>query len=624
MKRDCEIIHELVFEAQRSGVTPEDRASIKAHLSVCASCQGEVGWIKEVAGSVDFRAAELDSAAEARIHAALRPVFEEAAKAQGQRARRGVWGLSLALSVAAAALLALGLWWKTDAREVPTEVPMAATLERTLSAKVMLRSGVAMLADKEVHEEVAVGQTVQTGKGSLVRLRMAEDRVRLLPESSLKLECSTLRRAVLALRRGTVHVHVKKGQGRHFTVRAPFGLVEVTGTRFAVSTAKGGSVTTLAGSVHVTLPQGESVDVRAGQAWRVGTSKVQPALSSQLTSLRLSFAPAPVSLLSASILFVRGEPAGASVRLDGRAVARAPLWLRHGPGPVRYEITMGGQKKEGVVTLRAGTSVDLRYDFPPSSRPQRRRLSRAGVSAGRARLTGLVRAGDCAGALGRVHGMKSASRHARAEALAMVAECHQAQGENDKALTLYRRIARRFARTPTAANALFEMGRLEAKAGRVTQARAAFRRYLARYGSLPLAADAKFRLCRFDVDGKRYGAAVRCLRSYRKRFVRGTQFSETLYLEARLRKDALNDCRGALTLYQRYRARPGARKRMEEVLFGRVDCLRRLPDPRFPVAAREYLRRYPRGAHAATVTHWHRGAKSVVRDGVGADRIPEK
>lgn len=601
MKRDCEIIRELAFEAHRTGASPEDKIAIRDHLTSCASCRLELRWIEEVTGAIDFRGATLDPAREARLHDAMGPIFEQAAELQRKRQRRFAWPFVLPLATAAAALIALGIWWRVDA-PAPKSAP---ELERPLAAKVTLRSGQVEVEGRLVGEQVAPGQTVVARAASLAALQLAEDHVQLLAQSEVKIDASTKRAAALRLRRGTVHVHVKKGAGRRFSVRAPFGLVEVTGTRFAVSAAEGGRVTTLAGSVRVTLTGRAPLEVRAGQTLNVNEGRVSAASGAMLAPLRRSFELPVAPLAEAAMLLVVGKPAGAVVQLDGREVGRAPLWLRRRPGRVAYVITAGKRRKSGFVSLQAGRSADVRYDLAPSSRPTPRVRSKQPTSpAGRARLAGLVRAKDCAAARRLAEGAAFASPHARAEALALTAECYQAQRQSARARALYQRIVRRFGRTPTAANALFELGRLAAKEKRSADARVAFRRYLAKHRNHPLASDAKFRLCRLDIEAKRYAQAVRCLRSYRKRFARGPQRAETIYLEARMRKDALNDCRGALKLYQRYLASGAQLKRGEAARFGRLDCLRRLSDARFAAEARAYLGRYPKHSHAATVRRW--------------------
>jgi predicted anti-sigma-YlaC factor YlaD/predicted negative regulator of RcsB-dependent stress response len=601
MKSDCDIIRELAT-APDAHLAPQDRAMVEQHLAQCHGCRAELHWLRTVADRVDAREKRLDARAAARIRQNLLPVMEQAAKTQ-RRGKNMAWRpFAIAIPAAAAALAVAALvLWNARTEKQPA-APRTSEVAAAVPARLVLRS--APSSEPETRNQtLAVGQTLRTTQKSSAMLQLLTDRVRLLERTELRLERSTRHSAALRLRRGTIHVHVEKGQGRNVVVLAPFGRVEVVGTRFAVSSRDGGRVTTLAGAVRVTIAGHHPVMVRAAQSLRVRDMALLAAASSRLEPLRLSFSAEPLRLARSGALLIRGEPRGAEVHLDGRFVGYAPLWLRHASGKHRYEIVVNKRNQKGTITVDPRTTARVTYNLLPASRLASAKRGQYLRKRGKLLLavSALVAQRACDKALR----LERKSRGARqtAELLALVAECYQTKRQTTRALAVYRRIVRRYRHTLTATNALFEIGRLLAAAGRPAKARRAFAAYLAKGKSLPLAAAARFRLCRCDIALKRYRSAVNCLQRYRKKHRTAAQRHEAVYLEARLRKDALDDCANALPLYRRYLAAKTGR-RIEQAHFGRLDCLRRLRDARFVKAARHFLARFPHSKKLPTVRRW--------------------
>jgi len=312
------------------------------HLVSCLECQREHEAIQ---GTRSVLA----------VAAGLEPQVDWRAaneKVTGGAARRlakletGWWplGQRLAFGMAGAAALAVAVLAVVAERPEPRVPPVApmvsaetSVIEAVELASVVLPGTTMPL---EQGARVEAGTLVQTQPGGRVVLQLPDgSRLRMAPESTLKLNRASRRDVGLALASGRIDVRAAHVERDGFTVEASGVRVRVVGTAFSVAVvAQGVEVSVVEGAVAVELASGRSERVAArervlveasGQVARRATEEDEARAFVELGLAAPVSAQRPVA--SAPKTEVR-EPPGQPVRQPAR-VSQQGAVLAPPPSP---------------------------------------------------------------------------------------------------------------------------------------------------------------------------------------------------------------------------------------------------------------------------------------------------
>lgn len=380
---------------------------------------------------------------------------------------------------AACVLASLGfLWWKQRAAAPEEQRGIAQTIHDVPPPSLVLTSG-----EVEIQGHGAALAGASLAAGDVLRVR--EGRACLHWDGSVLCagpssefgfpggqgtDAALEGHQVVSLRSGSLIARVREqSPERNFVVETPRGTVTVQGTVFAVVAEPDGGVTVRVaqGAVLVTQADGTRRLVRASRAVAWKETLRETAADAALVSGDLTWMQLAATLTSdgGCGLDIVSEPVGAEVRVDGRALGRAPLSVRMACGGKQVAVGGAGfvEQIQRVVLAEARTRhrVELEPESPvaselPSSSPSR--------GEGAAQSSG---------------------------ALLALARQHRSAGRYGEAASVYRRVVAEYRRTPEAGTALVSLGELElSQLGAPAAALRSFERYLQTGG--PLAPEAHY------------------------------------------------------------------------------------------------------------------------------------
>ena len=520
------------------GPTPAEAA----HLASCTACQRAAALIPSLLAETRRRGEV--TLAEPALERLRREIWRQTERRRGRGRRRvSPWRLLGFLSATAAAAAAVLLLTPGDKPAPAPHNDLASVTRQVGDVRVAGLEGAA--SERQLQGVLSLGHEVRTGAASRIDVVVAHDHIALLADSVAAITHAAAGATTIALRRGSVVVAAAADAKRApLTVRAPFGSVVVHGTLFRVNTTEGGTVETQSGLVVVTFADGSQHRVAAGERFVVAGRRHE--------SLGETLTPPWLAPPSSGVMVATSWPHKATLYLDDILVGPAPVFILMPAGPHAYRVVWPDGEQSGVVELEAGTTVRL---MPENVKDRPNRPPQAGRPT--------PARGDCAGASAATQ-RAGLTPHQRAALLEKVAECLMQQGRLDGAEDVYRTIVDRHPRTPTAQNALFELGRLAEQRGDREAAYQAFERFLHQYPQAPLAMNAQFRVCGLQVAAEHFDQALACLSAYQQRFPDGDHLPEALFIAARLYKDIKHDCGAAAELFGRYRQLPGAERQEED------------------------------------------------------------
>lgn len=395
--------------------------------------------------------------------------------AAGARTRRPLrWVMGGVVVLAAAAALVVALRRRAGAPEAA--VPLIA---------VVSFEGIG-----DATAEVAQGGELRTAPGLVANTQIAGARLTAEGGSALRLSSLDPRSVRVALLSGSVRVAFHPSQqGDRVTVRTRDADVTVVGTVFRVELSPDGTrVSVTEGRVRVTDRGGRRQDATPGHDVTVRNGTIASATSAAAANPPASPAPHAHAPLALNV----PEPSPAvpteSAREPLPEVSRSPL---------AREPRNVGRAPQGTAPsgARSGVAPPL-----PDARPDTTLDPRARLVAARARLE----RGERDGARAELRSIAAGAGPVgvRVEAWTLLAESHQAAGDDRAAVGLYDRAAGVGRGTAAGANARFAQARLlERRLGDAAGARAAYRRYLGEAPRGALRRSAIEALCRLgDAD----------------------------------------------------------------------------------------------------------------------------
>ena len=352
------------------------------------------------------------------------------------------------------------------------------------------------------------------------------------------------------LERGKIAIEFDGTRGRGLDIRTPDSLVRVRGTLFTIEVTPGGgtAVSVLEGRVEVVpLRRGSPlVEVSAGEAVSIpgdgrthAMDDAQKALASEVDALEDSFVAADGQLVR-----FRGNPDRVMVEVEGRVLGYTPLAVRLPDGPISYRLSAPGMEPISA-SLEAGERHDggVRFDLAPTSDYRAKITANAGRRSAVARRSraadkgtgddgrwGLVdraRAAMIAGDMPfAIQLLERAVEELRSDRLvtasSMLAECYSADGQYQKAVDAFDRVAALASDTRIAQNARYEIGRLSMeRLGNYGRARAAFTAYVASPLGGELKEAAYYSLCEIDGREGAHQDALYCFNSFLRAFPEG-------------------------------------------------------------------------------------------------------
>ncbi|MBW2276143.1 MAG: PEGA domain-containing protein [Deltaproteobacteria bacterium] len=381
---DCEKTREIWF-AEADGQRPSraERDLLESHLAECATCRAEAVLVHGMRiDDQDGPAPELDDLAQRRwITGALERAEEaederpptSAVHSEGTRRVRPAFYVMAGLAVAAAVALALavGLFGGLDEQTSPRDdapVLAEAALE-PLDGRLVLASGEVIVSggEQRADEAVGVGTRIDAGKGTAV---IDFDRtVALVFDNGGRARVASADRSALRieLEQGRVVGEVDPGrEGPRLVISTKAGDVVVTGTVFSVQVQGDRvDVRVFRGSVRVEEPGRDERSVRLGQAFALGTNRVEGIGDEEQIEVRSLLRA--IDLLggdSAAMLVVDSIPSGASVRVDDVLLGRTPLRARLRAGNRHMDVALDGrQSVRELVRLAADAETHRAYEL---------------------------------------------------------------------------------------------------------------------------------------------------------------------------------------------------------------------------------------------------------------------
>lgn len=326
-------------------------------------------------------------------------------------------------------------------------------------------------------------------------------RVRLAPESTLRVTALSERAAQLLLDRGTLQAKVFRGGGRWRFLAGPYEVV-VLGTQFQLSWDPAGRVLDLAmhkGRVELRGPVVKRLAVVAGEALRVwpdqGKLELMPRKPRPAVALaqrpQTSTEDAPASSQPASRPSISGARRKARLRKSalptpivvGKPTVSAPVVARQPAGATTPPAAASDLSSPGAAPLAANHA------------PRRSAIDRHALAQ---RFYGFARAGDfrrAAEQAQRIGWPWLSAQASNAADLLMVGDVARYSGQAATAKRLYNELVERFADRAQAAAAVFALGCLAMDHERdYAAARQHFVRYLASPSKLAFVVEAEGRL----------------------------------------------------------------------------------------------------------------------------------
>ena len=326
------------------------------------------------------------------------------------------------------------------------------------------------------------GSTLATAEHQVADIRIAHSRIRIEPQSHLRIAGLAPERVDLELAEGEVRVefHPEQRGREHLSVATPDARVEVVGTVFTVrASAAGTEVSVSEGVVRVVPRDGTAARrVRAGEVTRVSSARAEAEAGA-------SAAPNAAGSNPPGIL----DPPGAS-RAEPSGVE---------PGAAETP-TPAGTSAGTSAGISAGTSAGTSAgEEPPREPSPAERLAQARRFLDMARpdqAEPLLRAITAGTGRGRV----------RAEAWFLLADVAERASRLEEAAAHYEHAASEGRGTMTGPNAIYALARLqERRLADPDAARASYARYLEEAPGGPLAHQVTQALCRLG-DAARCGA----------------------------------------------------------------------------------------------------------------------
>lgn len=486
--------HELLLPGERR----EDESKLRAHLASCDACAAVASDLERFEEVGHAYAASLSPSADARerIFAALGDTVGVQRTVGEPRMR---WPIKLALPLAVVAAAVLLLFALPVARS-----ELVAHIEAGSVGYEVERP------TPELAEILAPDCWLQTNDVGHARVSFGPARWALRPKSRASWHASGKDGATIALSAGDVVAELDPNAGMHLGVTTTRANVFVKGTIFEVSSDTTSTVVSVArGLVEVQPRKGGSVLVEAGErliitdagqrTTRLNPAEVQ-AMRHALSAAEEGVAPLPTR-----------EPSPEVAAQDTSTASAPPRRARRAPS---------------------------HHDEAPLDA-----------------LATMAKRGQCSALAGGIEARKLAA-HEKAQALVMLADCHLAQSDKDRALKIYEMVARNFAQTTSGMNATYEAGRLRLERGERAAARTAFQTYLRQQPRGPLASEASFRVCAIDVDQHELGRALACLRKHQLQYAHDERAGDAIFLEATILREQ-SDCAHAVDAYARYLQRGG-------------------------------------------------------------------
>lgn len=536
---DCERFEQLVLEPGAAPRSDADEAFRETHLASCEACRSELAMLEELRFDGTAPAAEpMDELSRRRaiidIVAAAGQKAAQAAKPAraGHRNRRWLWA-SGAVAACLVAGLAVTLW----PRPVRQPTRQATIEPRTVAARVLLRSGDALLerSPLRLDDRLRSGQCLESRSGRAA-LRLPLGSTLLVgADTELTLDRLSTDRVQLRLSRGELLASVTRCRERQvFEVRTPSGRITVKGTAFSLyATQNYTALRVLRGVVVAQEPGRKPREVRPGRLVVLGKA-VAASLSSRLgaagqrrTARVLWLLPTADTAHRHATLTLRTTPPGATVLVDSTPVGITPLAARLEPGQRRITVRLAGYDTvQESLALEPDAATDRHFELEPSRMAARRPKPREPSGPAPSTLPSLSPKRPAKAAPGPTV--------PTARALLERAQKHRAARRWSGATRAYRELIRRHPATPEGRAALVSLGIIGLGPGRDTAgALRAFDRYLALTRQGDLAQEATYGRARALRRLGRANAEIATLRDFLKRWPRALQAPQA---RKRLRK----------------------------------------------------------------------------------------
>ena len=532
---DCERFEQLVLEPGAAPLSDADESFRTAHLASCEACRSELAILEELRFDGTAPAAEpMDELSRRR---AILDIVAAAGQGTAQAAKPGRAGRAgragrvnrrwLVASGALAACLVAGLAVTLWPRPVRQPTRQVTTAPRTAAARVLLRSGDALLdrSPLRLDDRLRSGQRLESRSGRAA-LRLPLGSTLLVgADTELTLDRLATDRVELRLSRGELLASVTRRRDRQvFEVRTPSGRITVKGTAFSLyATGNYTALRVLRGVVVVQEPGAKPREVRPGRLVVLGKA-VAASLASRLgaagqrrTARVLWLLPTADTSHRHATLTLRTTPPGATVLVDSTPVGITPLAARLEPGQRRVTVRLADYDTvQESLALEPAAATVRHFELKPSR-----------VAAGRpapVEPPGPAATDPSSLSPRRPTTTASGPTAPTARDLLERAQRHRAARRWSSATRAYRELIRRYPATPEGRAALVSLGIMGLGPSHDTAgALRAFDRYLALTRRGDLAQEATYGRARALRRLGRTTAEIATLRDFLKRWPRALQ-----------------------------------------------------------------------------------------------------